>query len=165
MIRVDFTPKMLEEAASRDHGAYNDRSFLRGRGNITGFLGEIMVKEKFPNFTHEDKFSYDFSIEGLNVEVKTKAQTVPYPPYDYYEASVALDSQHQTKNADIYIFCRVFKNRAEEFEHGWIIGWLSVEQFKKRGRFLRKGTKDGDNGYVVRADCYNIQYKQLNKFS
>ena len=28
-------------------------------------------------------------------------------------------------------------------------------------KFLKAGTRDGDNGFLVRADCYNIAISEL----
>lgn len=79
-------------------------------------------------------------------------------PEGYYEASVDVNSLHQ--DLDYYIFCRIYK-KDETYPYGWILGGISKQEFLKSSRKLTKGQKDGDNGYIVRQDCYNIRYDAL----
>ena len=43
------------------------------------------------------------------------------------------------------------------------IGEYDKEKYFKDARFLKKGQRDGDNGFVVKADCYNMAISKLNK--
>lgn len=158
-IKVKITSEMIKAAKARDFGKYNEMSFMNGRGNVVGFLGEYMLHKLRPKYEHIDSFDYDFMAEGFRVDVKTKFQSVDRIPEGYYEASVTVDSMRQ--NTDYYIFCRIYKNTFGEMPHGWVIGSISKNKFLKKARRLAKGEQDGDNGYKVKQDCYNIRYDQL----
>lgn len=152
---IIITKDMIEKARARDHGAYNNMSFMDGHGNIIGFLGEYMVAEQCPHLIHVDKFTHDFEFNGNTIEVKTKAQNIPTKPKGTFEASVTRKSiDHQIP--DYYIFCRIYK-----MKHGWIMGAIASIDFLNIGRWLEKGTRDGDNGYIVKESCINIRYNQL----
>lgn len=131
---------------------------MSGKGNIVGFLGEIIIHEYFKYCEFVDSYDYDLILCGERVEVKTKTQNVDIEPLPYYECSVASQSLHQ--EFDYYIFCRIYKNN-DKFKHGWIIGTISKEDFFKKSRFLKKGEFDDRNNYTVRNDCYNLEYKYL----
>ena len=158
-IKIEITDEMMRLAASRDKGAYNDRSFMAGAGNVVGFLGEYMTLTLRPDMELHDTFDYDILFRGLKIDVKTKFQGVPRDPCGYYEASVDVNSLHQ--NTDYYIFCRVYRE-CDSYPHGWVLGGISKKSFLSNGRRIKKGDKDGDNGYVVRQDCINIRYDKLH---
>jgi len=40
---------------------------------------------------------------------------------------------------------------------------MPKKKYFKNARFLKKGTTDGDNGFLVRADCYNVPISGLQK--
>jgi hypothetical protein len=42
---------------------------------------------------------------------------------------------------------------------------MTREEYFDTARFLKKGEKDGDNGFVVKADCYNVPIKDLYDIS
>lgn len=150
---------MLKNAKERDCGQMNKRSFMKGAGNIIGFLGEEMVKKYSKLFIADESYDHDFLINGKGVDVKTKRQTVSYDPKENYEASVAMTSMHQ--DTDYYIFCRVFKDESGNFPYGWIIGAISKKDFVKRSTAMTKGQLDKSNGYFVKENCYNITYDKL----
>ena len=150
---------MLEKAISRDRGKYNDRSFMGGKGNVVGFIGEYIVQELRPLYDHVDSFNYDFIADGFKVDVKTKAQTVSKSPKGHYEASVDVNSMHQS--TEYYIFCRVYRDKQGNMPYGWVVGSISKKKFLEKARRLEKGKPDGNNGYIVKQDCYNICYDQL----
>jgi hypothetical protein len=157
-IQVDVTKEMIAKAHERDKGKYNDRSFMDGKGNFVGFLGEYITHAVRPDFKHVDTFNYDFLWKGRTIDAKTKHQTVPQTPPGYYEASVDVNSMHQ--ETDYYIFCRIYR-KVNEWPYGWILGGISKQDFLDKARKLTKGDQDGNNGYVVKQDCYNIRYDQL----
>lgn len=158
-IKVKITDEMMKAARDRNLGRYNDRSFMDGDGNMVGFLGEYMVLSLRPDYEHADSYDYDLIADGFKVDVKTKAQGVSRAPSDYYEASVDVNSMHQ--NTEYYIFCRIYQDKQGNMPHGWVLGSISKKKFLKKARRLNKGEPDGDNGYIVRQDCYNIRYDQL----
>lgn len=147
---------MVEAAKLRHPEAYNHMSFMQGAGNVTGFLGEAIVQHNYPDWKHVDTSMCDFIANGNRIEVKSKKHGKAEPPLPYYEASVTVQSLHQSYLADIYVFTRIYET------HGWIMGWMPVKEFKEKARFLRAGIRDGDNDYIVRNSCYNVRYDQLN---
>ena len=155
--KLDITEEMLELARGRDHGAYNSMSFMDGKGNIVGFLGEYMFKAICPQVEHVDSFNHDFEYNGITVDVKTKIQTVPHEPKGYYEASVTMDSLgHQ--HPDWYVFCRIYK-KDNAYLYGWVLGKISYKKLMEIGRRLKKGEDQGN--MVCRKDCINVRYDQL----
>ena len=167
-IKVIITKEMIETAIARDPGKYNENSFKHGAGNVVGFLGEYMFQKVRPDFKHIDNFDCDF--EGaskgkpITVDVKCKTQSVPFEPKGYYEASICKDSLHQ--KTDGYVFCRAYYDKEKDtFPYGWVIGSISRKEYFEMARYLEKGTKDGDNGYVVQQSCYNIKYSELRPLS
>lgn len=50
-----------------------------------------------------------------------------------------------------------------DFSKAWILGLKNKNDYFNEARFLKKGKKYGDNGFVVKADCYNLQISQLDK--
>ena len=62
-------------------------------------------------------------------------------------------------NCDMYAFVRV-KN---DLTVGWFLGVKTSKDYFEKARFLKKGDKDGDNGFTVRGDCYNMKISELDK--
>ena len=104
------------------------------------------------------KYNVDYDLvldDGTTVEVKTKKTTVK--PKDYYECSVA---KYNTKQkCDYYAFVRVLDTK----ENGWFLGVMPKEKYFINAKFLKAGTRDGDNGFLVKADCYNLAISQLQE--
>ena len=161
-IKLKITDDMLDQAQRRNKGAYNSNSFMAGAGNVVGFLGEYMVQSIRSDFEFKDDFNYDFISKGRKVDIKTKKQNVPTDPLGMYEASIADESLHQ--KVDYYVFCRVYwDNIKKTYPFGWILGVISKEKYFKNARRLKKGEKDGSNGYIVKNNCWNISYDKLDK--
>lgn len=127
-------------------------SIRRGGGNAVGFLAEIMLAD-YLRASREPCKDYDLVWDGKRIDVKTKETTVP--PREYYDNSVAATSTHQ--ECDGYIFCRYIRQGSL-----YVLGYKSKEDYFKEARFLKKGDSDGDNGYIVRADCYNLTIAELD---
>lgn len=89
--------------------------------------------------------------------MKTKATSVK--PLDIYDCSVT--SCNATQKCDIYVFTRIIKT----YEKGWVLGWLTTEDYFKKARFLKKGDIDPSNKYTVKADCYNVAINELNNIN
>jgi hypothetical protein len=128
-------------------------SITRGQGNIAGFIGELIVANLL-NATQQNTYDYDLVLpNSKTVDVKTKRTSVT--PLPHYECSVAKLSGHQT--CDYFAFTRV-KN---DYSVAWFLGMLPRDVFYKESKFLKKGTVDPDNGYVVKSTCYNIAIDKL----
>lgn len=130
-------------------------SIRNGGGNVVGCLGEIALNELLlGNLVSHTVFDYDIMYRGgTKIEVKSKDTTVE--PQADFEASL---NNHNTKQkCDIYAFCRVKR----DLSVAWLCGMIRKQNFLKQSRFLKKGTRDGSNGYIVKADCWNMYHYDL----
>lgn len=155
MVEVSITDEMLIKARRKaiDLGQLNN-SIERGDGNLVGFLGEL-VAQKVIGGRVKNTYEYDLVLkDGTKVDVKTKKTSVA--PKDYYDCSIA--NYNTKQDCDEYCFVRV-KNTLDK---AWVLGRISKEEYFKKARFLKKGEQDGDNGYMVKADCWNLTISELN---
>ena len=159
-VKIQITPEMLMFATARDCGQMNSKSFMKGKGNIAGFLGEEMLKSYLPNLLLIDSYDYDFLyLDKYKIDVKTKFQSVNWAPKGTYEASVAKESLHQ--RCDYYVFCRIYRDPQISYPHGWILGFMSKKRYLERANFLKKDDFNPSNKYYVKEDCWNLPYEQL----
>jgi len=159
MIYVPITSSMKRIATRNANRMGRIRnSITRGQGNSYGFLGEqitqLVLGGEIVNKGKKYNVDYDLVLDdGTTVEVKTKKTTVE--PKDYYECSVA---KYNTKQkCDYYAFVRVLDTK----QGGWFLGVMPKEKYFINAKFLKAGTRDGDNGFLVRADCYNLAISEL----
>ena len=161
MIYVPITSSMKGKATRSSNIMGRIRnSIMGGKGNVYGFLGEqiaqIVLGGVIVNKGKKYNKNYDLVLDdGTTIEVKTKKTTVT--PKDHYECSVAAYNTEQ--KCDYYAFVRVLDNK----EGGWFLGFMPKKKYFKNARFLKKGTTDGDNGFLVRADCHNLPISKLHK--
>lgn len=151
-----FTPEDQEDASllAREMGVLRN-SIETGRGSMAGFLGEIAAQRVYGG---EISHTYEYDLilpDGRTADVKTKRTRTE--PLDYYECSVADFNTRQ--RCDIYIFCRVHY----DLTRAWVLGHYDKKKYMEDSRLLRRGEKDGDNGFIVRADCHNMRIDQLEK--
>lgn len=153
MIEITITEDIVRQARERAVRMGELRNSIRhGEGNLVGFIGEIIVNE-YIGGELVDTYDYDLTMGGIKFDVKTKETTVK--PKPYYECSIADFNPNQ--NCHHYIFARVHKN----LDRCWILGFKSKEAYFAESRFLKKGDVDGDNGFVVKADCHNLEISRL----
>jgi hypothetical protein len=165
VIEIILTPEEIEYAKelAADMGRLK-RSITEGEGNLAGFMGEIATLKVYDArsiHTHD----YDLILaDGRTADVKSKRTSVKTPPLEGYDCSVAATSIHQ--KCDLYIFTRVIiNNKIEKIPTGtvWVLGHLEKQLYLDDARFLFKGQWDGDNGFRVKANCYNMYINKLNK--
>lgn len=156
MIEVVITGDMLVTA--RDKAAEMGKlrnSITSGAGNIAGFIGEAIAQQVMGGVL-ANTYEYDLILcNGKTVDVKTKQTSVK--PLDTYECSIA--GLNTTQECDYYAFVRV-KN---DFSVGWFLGVYEKQQYMLDSIFMKKGTIDPSNGYVVKSDCYNLKINQLKE--
>lgn len=149
------------EKKSKDMGTLNN-SITTGKGNIAGFIGEMIVlkKLKLGSDNLKSSISYDYDIidnDGIKWDVKTKRRTVK--PSPHYNCSVADFNTKQ--KCDRYIFTSLYN-----LEEGFILGWISKEDFYKKAKFYKKGEVDPQSPpnklFKFTADCYNLEARHLN---
>lgn len=156
MIEVVITSEMLVEA--RDKAAEMGKlrnSITSGAGNIAGFIGEAIAQQVLGGKL-DNTYDYDLVLDnGTKIDVKTKQTSVkPLPTYDCSIANLNTKQQ-----CDYYAFVRV-KN---DFTVGWYLGVYEKQQYMLDAVFMKRGTIDPSNGYVVKSDCYNLKINQLKE--
>ena len=149
-INSDYMSRAREKASSV---GILQGSITGGTRNVIGAIGEVIVADSI-NADEISTYDYDLVKDGKRIDVKTKrCNTKPLP---YYECSVAL---HGTKqDCDTYGFVRVLSDMSK----AWILGGLSKQDFYDRATLYRKGDIDQDNGFVFKADCYNLRIDKLS---
>jgi hypothetical protein len=156
LIEVVISPTMLVEA--RDKAAAMGKlrnSIINGAGNIAGFIGEAIAQQVLGG-SLANTYDYDLVLDdGRTVDVKTKQTSVK--PLETYDCSIA--NLNTTQRCDLYCFVRV-KN---DFSVGWYLGVYPKEQYMLDSVFMKRGTIDPSNGYVVKSDCYNLKINQLKE--
>jgi hypothetical protein len=168
--KIIVSPEMLLKAQKRDPGrAFNNKSFMDGKGTLVGNIGDEIVGFHRPDFIPESTYDYDFVYvhngKRWTIDVKTKYQSpLDIPPNDVggWMASVCINSVHQ--KTDYYTFCRVCKIKEGDkynYPWGWVLGIISKKEFFDKAKLFRKGEKEGYNGYAVKQDCYSLPYAQL----
>jgi len=160
MQRIEIANEQIRRAVAQanEMGAINN-SIRKGEGNVIGFLGEIVLAD-YIGAKQDNTYQYDLvTLDGTTIDVKTKHCTSE--PRDYYECSIA--NFNTTQKCDIYAFVRILL-RNELIDCAYLLGYLSPKAYYSKARFLRKGTKDGDNNFVVRADCHNVAISELTPF-
>ena len=132
-------------------------SFTKGKGNMTGFLGEVAFEKTFPQFDYVggNSFTHDYEYNGLKVDVKAKRCTSR--PLLKYNASV-VETKFSKFEADVYFFMRVHENLRKV----WLCGWCPKKSIITKKRFNAKGTCDED-GFRFKADGYNIPIKRTRR--
>lgn len=131
-------------------------SITKGEANLEGFLGEILVA-KHIKAQVKNTYDYDLIKDGVKIDVKTKRCTSI--PREDYECSIAAYNTKQ--KCDYYIFVRIL----EDHTRGWILGGIKKENYFKKSRFCKKGQidKKSNLGWTFKADCYNLEIKELEE--
>ena len=154
MIEIEIQKHHIDKAKAMadDMGILNN-SIMNGKGNIYGFLGEIILSEIL-NLKQCNTYDYDLvTPNGKTVDVKTKKTKMK--PLPYYECSIA--AYNTTQSCDYYAFCRIDNS----MNYLWFLGIIDKTLYFNKARFLKKGQQDGDNGFIVRADCYNLSIEYI----
>ena len=127
------------------------KSITHGEGNVAGFIGEHLAQSTYGG-EMVNTFKYDLVLpDGLRIAVKTKRTGVkPKTEYDCSVTDFQIDY-----DCDGYIFVRVLRN----YEKGWVLGYISKDDFKKKSTFHKKGERDG--GFIFRHSCYNVKISDL----
>jgi len=154
MWEVEVSPSVLDYADGLyDFGALRN-SIMSGRSNRFGAIGESVFAAHYPDWEHSPSRDYDFVHHQFgSVDIKTKRTTTT--PRPWWNCSVAATSMHQ--RCDFYFFVRV----SERLDWAWLLGWVTADELRSRGRFGRAGEPDGD-GWLFRADCWNVRVDELH---
>lgn len=158
MLELSITDEIRRTAwaKSRDMGKLKN-SITDGDGNLTGFIAEALALSVIGG-KMENTYDYDF-IAPNGLKIDTKAKKVTSAPMPHYECSVAAFNTSQA--CDYYAFVRVECIKGE-YTRGWYLGHISKFRYYGLARFLKKGERDGDNFFCVKADCYNLAISELS---
>ena len=152
------TPDDVAEACRRSDALGELRtSFTKGKGNMTGFLGEVAFENSFEQFDYvgDESYTHDYEYKGLKVDVKAKSCTTA-PKLDY-NASV-VSTKFSKFGADVYFFMRVHKGLRKV----WLCGWTLKKTIIHKKRFDKRGSLDKD-GFRFKADGYNIEIRKTRR--
>lgn len=133
-------------------------SITNGDGNIAGFLGEEVANSILGGVI-DNTYDYDIVSSGIKYDVKTKRCTSK-PRLDY-DCSVAAYNVKQQCHR--YVFVRVL-NTTGLYSRAWALGWIDKNEYFKISERLYQGQIDTSNGFLVKADCYNLKINKLNQF-
>jgi len=156
MIEIDISKDQIKRAKELYDFQNLRGSVTKGKGQIYGAMGEIIVNDYYGSdrVVFESTYDYDMLIDGYKVDVKTKhANFTPQPSW-----VCSLPSYNTKQKCDYYIFCTVKKS----MDKAWILGAISKQSFFERSEFAKRGTPDKD-GFKFRCDCYNLEVNQLNQ--
>ena len=134
-------------------------SITKGKSNIYGALGEIIVYDFFIskglNVDFNSTYDYDLIIEKYKVDVKTKRTTVT--PKENYLCSISSFNTRQ--KCDFYFFVRINEN----MKLCYLLGFKNKKDFFNESVFNKKGSPD-INGWKFKDDCYNLEISKLTQF-
>ena len=154
MKQVELTSKLINKAKAKAKELGKLRnSITNGKGNLVGFIGEEVALSCLGG---ELANTYDYDLvlkDGTKVDVKTKSTTVA--PLPYYDCSVAAYNTKQ--KCDAYAFVRVKKDLTK----AWYLGILPKNTYFEAAERFNKGDIDPANGFVIKADCYNVKISEL----
>ena len=149
----DITPEMVSvaENKSRDMGVLNN-SLLQGKGNLSGFIGEIAVKDIL-GATADNTYDWDLILDnGSTVDVKTQAvNSIPQP---YYDCNINEHSMKQSCN--YFAFTRILS----DLSRGWYLGMISKKKLLEKATFNRAGSPAAN--FMFRFNCYTIPIQDIN---
>lgn len=156
MHKIIPTPSQISEAHKLFDFNKLNNSITEGDGNVSGALGEIVVRDVY-NGKQANTYDYDIILKDKKVDVKTKRFSKKFTPNKNWTFSVA--DYNTTQKCDYYCFVGV----SYDLSTVYIFGFIKKSDFLDRAVFRRKGEIDpnGNGVWTFRADCYNIQVKDL----
>jgi len=153
MIQVKITPEIIRRAKKKAASVGVLQGSITGSlSNVVGAIGEIIVQDYTGGIEVNSK-DFDLMVGNRRVDVKTKrCNTTPSPNYD---CSVAA---HGTKqDCDSYIFVRILTDHSR----AWILGEIPKAEYYKKATKYHVNDVDPANGFVFKADCYNLAIQEL----
>ena len=128
IIQVEITEAQIKRAEGLYPFGFLKNSITKGKSNIYGAIGEVIVHDYLASTNRSVKFDntahYDLIVNGNKADVKTKRTTVP--PIQNFNCSIA--AYNTTQKCDVYIFARVHENKKK----AWICGWIPKDEFFKK---------------------------------
>jgi hypothetical protein len=153
---------------------YNEQTIRKDNsGRYAGFIGELSLMEYLEGTSLDyewqnsnpriPNYNYDFKINDVRIDVKTKDRTVE--PKLFYECSIAEYSKDQ--DCDYYIFCSLTKNRNLQYPYytNNVLGYISKKEYFEKAYYRKKGEIDPSNGFATPKSCYNLKISELQPLS
>tara|TARA_R110000765_G_scaffold275766_1_gene373998 strand:+ start:335 stop:829 length:495 start_codon:yes stop_codon:yes gene_type:complete len=159
MHEVSITEGDLDKAKNRYDFSNLNNSITEGSSQLYGAVGEVIVinhYNKNHNVVDKSSYNYDLIINDKTIEVKTKK--TKFAPKDDYVVSVACSNA--TQECDYYYFTMVH----DDFSRGWLLGFMSRDDFFEKSILCRKGEIDPlnkNNNFIVKADCYSLRISDI----
>tara|TARA_R100000234_G_scaffold114431_1_gene89600 strand:+ start:483 stop:1046 length:564 start_codon:yes stop_codon:yes gene_type:complete len=153
LIEVKITPELVERAKKKTaHVGILQGSITGSTSHVVGALGELIVSD-LTGALEANNRDYDLLLGDRRIDVKTKRCNTK--PRDYYDCTIPA---HGTKqDCDSYVFVRV---KIDETK-AWVLGEIDKRTFYEKATHHKRGDIDPDNGFVFKADCYNLPIKEL----
>ena len=156
MIKINVTEEMIESCKEKAGNIGKlKNSITGGEGNLSGILGEYIVHQHLPNSLWKNTYDYDLIEDGKKIDIKTKRSK--YEPLEFYDVAIAETSLHQ--DCDEYIFVTILNDMSK----AWIVGGMKHKKYFEKARYMKKGEIDPSNNFTVKANCYNLQIKELEE--
>ena len=154
LIEVKITPHLIERAKKKTATVGVLQGSITGsKSHVVGAIGELIVADAMGALEANNR-DYDLLVGEKRIDVKTKRCNTK--PKDYYDCSIAA---HGTKqDCDSYVFVRI----TTRMDRAWILGEIDKKTFYEDAKFHRRGDIDPDNGFVFKADCYNLPINKLS---
>ena len=154
MIEVPITPDLLRRAQRKTaHVGILEGSITGSTSHVVGALGELVVSD-LTGALEANNRHYDLLLDGKRIDVKTKrCNTKPRPHYD-----CTIPAHGTKQDCDSYVFVRIKIDGSK----AWILVEIYKRTFYRNAKFYRRGDIDPDNGFVFKADCYNLPIEELN---
>ena len=162
MIKVNITEAQYIRATQLYQFKSLNESITRGKGNIIGALGEIIVHDTWNThlkFPKTPSYHYDLIHEKKHVKIDVKSKKISnhVVPASDFKVSISTNGLGVTQECDWYVFCYITENH----KSGYILGWYNKHKYltdsiyKRKGdiddigRVLNKGWRFKANGYIM----------------
>jgi hypothetical protein len=137
-------------------------SIIQGKGNLTGFCGELAVHKylKDSEWVSHDSYDYDIVFGRLKIDVKSKWCN-GYPE-ETFDCSIA--AYNTTQKCDSYVFCRVTSEESKDYDNPstvYILGYMPKAKYFANARLWKKGECDATNNHIFTVDTYNCKIRDL----
>lgn len=158
MIEVEITPELIERAKKKTATVGVLQGSITGSAShVVGAIGELIVAD-LTGATEASTHDYDLLLDGRRIDVKTKrCRTRPFPHYD---CSVAAHGSKQ--DCDSYVFVRIRIGGQEYGTRAWVLGEINKTDFYTKATKYKRGDVDPANGFLFKADCYNLPISELS---
>ena len=170
MIEFSIPNYIITEAKARGEklGKLNG-SILEGKGNTTGYVGQIMFQKIFGGGDTDEecntkKFRFDVSFKGEGWEMKTKHTTMNFVD-STYDASISCNTPQQKFDKVVFFRVKLWEDKDKKIPaknpKGWFGGYASYDQWMENRFFAKKGDVDPSNGHKEYCDCWKMKYGSM----